>query len=151
MRNRGVATTQSLNGSVGISWRNRIGFWMQRDRPNDVSRGQTTTSQSRRLVRKQEIKENKKEKWEMKNEKWQWEWSRMREQIVAALKCNRKVTGRLKSLRNRKWRERKKKKKKENYRHRQTVMGIPREFEGLCLIVLRYADSSEWSCPVLNP
>ena len=51
-----MATTQSLNRSMGISWRNRIGFWMQRDRPDDVSREQTTTSQSRRLVKKKEKK-----------------------------------------------------------------------------------------------
>ena len=56
----GMATTQSLNRSMGISWRNRIGFWMQRDRPDDVSREQTTTSQSRRLVKAQERNEKKK-------------------------------------------------------------------------------------------
>ena len=61
----GMATTQSLNRSMGISWRNRIGFWMQRDRPDDVSREQTTTSQSRRLVKAQERNEKKK-KNEMK-------------------------------------------------------------------------------------
>ena len=147
----GMATTQSLNRSMGISWRNRIGFWMQRDRPDDVSREQTTTSQSRRLVKAQERNEKKKKmKW---NENEKWQWSRKSERIVAALECNRKITGRLKSLRNREWKKEKKKKKEKRRKSSsdRRSQGIPREFEGLCLIVLRYADSSEWSCLVLNP
>lgn len=61
MEENGDGNDTVANRNVGISWRNRIGFWMQRDRPNDVSREQITTSQSRRLVKK-EIKNEKKKK-----------------------------------------------------------------------------------------
>jgi hypothetical protein len=46
---KGKKKTPSLKTKRGISWQNRMGFWMQRDRPKDASREPTITSQSRRL------------------------------------------------------------------------------------------------------
>jgi hypothetical protein len=61
-----------------------MGFWMQRDRPGNASREPTTTSDASLKI---EMEENE-----------IWQQSQRSEQKVAALKCNRKITGRLKSL-----------------------------------------------------